>query len=236
MNVADIEPIGKAEGGRLLATAYERLLALLRTVDDWSGSTDCTAWSVRDVVGHLIGNAEFFSSVPRMASWQVRGMVIARRKGYGATFDGVNDLQIARHAALSDAEAMTELERMIPVVLRRRSRLPGVLRATPVPVPGMGWRPLAFLYDVVMTRDVVMHSFDIAHRRGIDVAVDGRVVEDVVREWARRAVPCTLVLDGVTYEHGSGGPTLTYGTTDFLRRTAGRAPADDVLASGFVMW
>jgi uncharacterized protein (TIGR03083 family) len=235
-DVRDIEPIGKAEGGRLLATAYERLLALLRLVDDWAGPTDCTAWTVRDVVGHLVGNAEFFSSVPRMLSWQVRGTLIARRKGYGAPFDGVNDLQIERHAALSDAEALAALERVVPKALRYRQRLPGLVRATPVPVPGMGLQPLSFLYDRVMTRDVVMHSLDVAHPRGMAVAIDERVVADVVREWARRAQPCTLVVGGTTYEHGSGGPVLTYDTVDFLRRTAGRAPAEGVLGTGFVMW
>lgn len=236
MNVRDIEPIGKAEGGELLTAAYERLFALLGAVDDWAGPTDCAAWTVRDIVGHLVGNAEFFSSIPRMLSWQVRGMRIARRKGYAATFDGVNDLQVERHAALSDAEALAALRRVVPRVLRYRRRLPGAVRLTPVPVPGMGWQPLSFLYDRVMTRDVVMHSLDIAHPRELAVEVDDRVVADVVREWARRAEPCTLVLDGTTYEHGSGGPVLTYGTVDFLRRTAGRAPAEGALASGFVMW
>jgi hypothetical protein len=96
-----------------------------------------------------------------MLTWQVRGMRIARAKGYGATFDGVNDLQVARHAALSDTEALATLERVIPKALRYRRRLPMLVRATPVPVPG---------------------------------------------------------------------------TVDFLRRTAGRAPADGLLATGFVMW
>ena len=235
MNVRDIEPIGKAEGGELLAVAYDRLLALLRSVDDWAGPTDCAAWTVRDVVGHLIGNAEFFSSIPRMLSWQARGMRIARKRGYGATFDGVNDLQVERHAALSDAEALAALERVIPKALRYRRRLPGLVRLTPVPVPGVGWQPLSYLYDRIMTRDVVMHSFDIGHRRGLAVEVDRRVVDDVVREWARKAAPCTLVLDGTPYVHGDG-PELTYGTVDFLRRTAGRAPAEGLLATGFVMW
>ena len=48
--------------------------------------------------------------------------------------------------------------------------------------------------------------------------------------------PCTLVVDGTAYVHGSGGPVLTYGTVDFLRRTAGRADGGPALGSGFVMW
>src|SRR5450759_3877558 len=48
----------------LAAAEYRRMLELLRTLGDgdWTGPTDCTAWDVRAMLGHLVGAAEGFAS------------------------------------------------------------------------------------------------------------------------------------------------------------------------------
>ena len=216
-DVAALAPISTAEAGPLLRAAYDRLLALLHTLppEEWHGPTDCAAWDVRDLVGHLAGNAKFFARKTEMLRQQSRGLWIAWRKHYPAPYDGTNDLQVREHAALSDAEALAELERVVPLTVAGRARMGRAWRALPFWLPGgIGWITLAYLYDHVMIRDVVMHSFDIAHPRGLDVEVDPRVVEDVVAEWARRhGKPFTVVLDGVTYTQGSrrAGPGVRRG-------------------------
>ena len=52
--------IGHAEAMRLTATENARLLAQLRGVTDeqWRAPTDCSRWTVRDVVVHLIASAQ----------------------------------------------------------------------------------------------------------------------------------------------------------------------------------
>ena len=46
------------------AAEYRRMLELMRTLGDgdWKRPTDCTAWDVRAMVGHVAGAAEGFGS------------------------------------------------------------------------------------------------------------------------------------------------------------------------------
>ena len=62
------------------------------------------------------------------------------------------------------------------------------------------WR-MGYLLDVILTRDPWMHRVDIARATGRELELtpehDGRIVADVVAEWARRhGQPCTLTLTG----------------------------------------
>jgi uncharacterized protein (TIGR03083 family) len=47
---------------------YRRLLALLADLGDgdWQRPTDCSEWDVRDLVAHLVGNAEMSASMREM--------------------------------------------------------------------------------------------------------------------------------------------------------------------------
>ena len=55
--VQDVPPIGRTEATQLARVEYDRFLALLRDLepDDWNRPTDCTRWTVRDMLGHLLG-------------------------------------------------------------------------------------------------------------------------------------------------------------------------------------
>ncbi len=60
---------------------------------------------------------------------------------------------------------------------------------------------MGYLLDVILTRDPWMHRVDIARATGRDLVLtpehDGRIVADVVAEWARRhGQPFTLTLTG----------------------------------------
>jgi uncharacterized protein (TIGR03083 family) len=227
---------------QLALTAYDQLLDLLDTLssDDWEQPTDCTDWTVRLMVAHLVGAARGHASTREMARQAVHGM---RHKAEfdGNDLDAMNALQVADHEHLSPVELIRELRVLAPTAVSarmRRARLMGWVR---LPIaPSGSWSPgvprsvsLADLSRVVLTRDVWVHRLDIARavRRPLapTTDVDGRMTADVVGEWfARHGQPVALTLTGPAggrYVHGVGGPDLTVDAIDFVRVLAGR-PAD----------
>jgi len=99
------------------------------------------------------------------------------------------------------------------------------------------WR-MGYVFEVILTRDTWMHRVDVAQATGrpLDLTPghDGRIVADVVAEWARRhGKPFTLELTGPaggTYTEGSGGVELTCDAVEFCRTLAGRVPGSGLLA------
>jgi len=65
IDVREIPPIGHAEAMRLAESECERMLDLVRRLEvtDWSQPTDCTEWSVREIVVHQLGEAPSLRSV-----------------------------------------------------------------------------------------------------------------------------------------------------------------------------
>ena len=61
-------------------------------------------------------------------------------------------------------------------------------------------KPLSYLFDVGMTRDVWMHRIDLARATAktpdVDPSHDGRIVADIVAEWGYHGEPFTLELGG----------------------------------------
>jgi hypothetical protein len=106
----------------------------------------------------------------------------------------------------------------------------------------VGGRPetwkMGYLLDVVLTRDPWMHRVDVARATGRDLDLtaehDGRLVADVVAEWARRhGQPFTLTLTGTaggTYVAGHAGEDITIDAVEFCRVLSGRAPGHGLLA------
>jgi hypothetical protein len=98
------------------------------------------------------------------------------------------------------------------------------------------WR-MGYLLDVILTRDPWMHRVDIARATGRDLVLtpehDGRIVADVVAEWARRhGRPFTLTLTGPaggTFVAGNGGESITVDAVEFCRTLAGRADGSGLL-------
>jgi uncharacterized protein (TIGR03083 family) len=122
--------------------------------------------------------------------------------------------------------------------VRRRSGLPAALRALPIPIgPPLGTRPLGYLMGCIYTRDAWMHRVDIARATGRPLELtadhDGRIVADVVAEWARgHGQPYRLTLTGPAggeWSHGDG-ETLTLDAVEFCRIMSGRAAGSGLLA------
>jgi hypothetical protein len=98
------------------------------------------------------------------------------------------------------------------------------------------WR-MGYLLDTILTRDPWMHRVDIARATGRDLVLtadhDGRIVADVVAEWARRhGRPVTLILTGAAggeFVAGGGGERITIDAIEFCRALSGRAPGAGLL-------
>lgn len=245
--VEAISPVTRdTDAAELAGAVYRSLLSELRALDasDWQRPTECAPWTVSDMVGHLIGAARANASVIEMVRQQAWGR---RHRGdfEGNTLDATNALQIRDHAGLSPAERVERLAELAPAAVRGRMRTPRPLRGLPLPLDDGGSTPdgmpaslsLGHLMDVVYTRDVWLHRIDIARAVGRDVpldpAVDGRVVADVVREWAgRHGQPFRLELTGPAggrFVAGADGPELRHDAVEFCRALSGRAPADGLL-------
>jgi uncharacterized protein (TIGR03083 family) len=217
---------------------YRRLGALLAELDeeDWHRPTDCTEWEVREMVAHLVGAAEATARVSELVRLSWLGM---RLRAGGPLVDGINRVQIRERAASGPDELRRSLSDAGARGVRRRRSIPGVLRAVPMPFgPPLGIRPLGYLMDRIYTRDAWLHRVDIARatRRELTLTPDhdGRVVADVVAEWARvHGQPYRLTLTGPaggTWSSGERGEEITLDAIEFCRIMSGRAPGEGLLA------
>src|SRR4051812_693332 len=60
VSVTDVPAIDHDEAMALAATEYDRFAAVVDSLsgDEWMAPTDCTEWTVRDIVLHVLGAAE----------------------------------------------------------------------------------------------------------------------------------------------------------------------------------
>ena len=247
--VADIRPITRGGDAAAVAKeAYDGLLRLLEqlTPDEWAAPTECPGWDVAAMVGHLIGAARSCASVRETVRQQRWGARHADEFD-GNALDAVNELQVREHAELSPPERIETLRALAPRAVRGRMRLPAPLRRVSVPLapggstaPGMPTRlRLGHLMDVIYTRDVWLHTIDIARATGrshdVTATPDGRIVEDVVAEWARRHdEPFVLVLSGpagARLRQGEGGGHLHLDAVECCRILSGRRAVAEAVAA-----
>src|SRR4051812_14131622 len=193
--------ISHAEWMQLAADEYDRLVGLLRGLDDadWRKPTDCTEWDVRQMVAHLVGAAESNARVPEFLRQARLGRKV--RKGRPLV-DGINDVQVRERADQTPARLTDDLEDAGHRGVRARRRLPAPMRAVPLPFgPPLGTKPLGYLMDRIYTRDEWLHRVDICRATGRPLELtadhDGRIIADVVAEWARvHGRPYALELRG----------------------------------------
>jgi uncharacterized protein (TIGR03083 family) len=238
--VQDIEPLSRAKAMALAAADYERFLDLLRSLrpDEWRRPTECEAWDVRAMACHLLAEAESHFSLREMAH-QMRAY---RKAKTGPMIDAMTALQVRDRADLTPDEIVARLEHAVPRSVRARRRMPGLMRRMRMkvdpPFERERW-PLSYLMDVIYTRDTWMHRGDISRATARDSALttehDGRIVADVVAEWARRhGQPFTLTLTGPAggdYVAGDGGEHIEVDAVEFCRILSGRAPSTGLLTA-----
>jgi uncharacterized protein (TIGR03083 family) len=241
----DTSTLGRITPGRdadeLARAAYEALLADLGqlTDADWQRPTDCTGWTVRDMVAHLVGAAEGHRSMPVFVNQYVWG--VRHRKAFGGSgLDAMNQKQINDQEARPDAALVQRLGELAPRAVAGRSRRARWIGWAPISLDEAGsWydgmpsrTTMGELCAVVLTRDVWAHRLDLARALGtvptLNPDVDGRILADIVNDWAQQhGQPFDLTLTGDaggTFRTGKGGARLTLDGLDFARLMAGRHP------------
>ena len=233
--------LDRATAMRLAATEYDRWVTLLEGLRpaDWQQPTDCTDWDVRQLVAHVLGMAELWSTM-REQVHQLR----TAGKADGVYIDALTALQVRERDAATPAELIERLRIAGPKAVQRRrrfSKLMGSRLLRPKqdlgPVDASEWWAMGYLTDVVLTRDAWMHRVDLTRAVGRPLELtadhDGVLVADAVVEWAgRHGQPCTLTLTGPAggrWQFGTGGEELSCDAVEFARSITWRDRRDGLL-------
>jgi uncharacterized protein (TIGR03083 family) len=240
--VETIPMLTRTEVQPLAATEYARLADQLRSldVDDWTKPTTCEPWDVRAMAGHNLGMMSDFTSFKRLM-----GRMSAAGKTAKASsvemIDAMTAGQVADTAALSNDELIRRVDETGPRAARWRAKAPWLFRQMPMKEQVGGkpetWR-MGYLLHVILTRDPWMHRADIATATGRPLVLtpehDGRIVADVVAEWARRhGQPFMLALGGPAggdFVAGDGGERIEIDAVEFCRVLSGRGSGSGLLA------
>jgi uncharacterized protein (TIGR03083 family) len=244
IDVASITPITRAEAASLASTEYGRLVDQLRalTDSDWARPTDCSLWDVRALAGHCVGMLSDFTSF-RPLMRRMRAATKASKASGEVFIDVMTAMQVSDHAALTTDELIARAEANAPKAAGWRTKAHRLFRRMPMKEEVGGqtetWR-MGYLLQVILTRDPWMHRVDIARATGRDLVLtadhDGRIIADVVAEWARRhGRPFTLRLTGpaggrYTSSGGSGADELSLDAVEFCRVLSGRAEGFGLLS------
>ncbi|HUC32778.1 MAG TPA: maleylpyruvate isomerase family mycothiol-dependent enzyme [Ilumatobacteraceae bacterium] len=240
-DVSSVTRVDHDEAMRITAVEYRKFADLMRSLspDEWAAQTNCTLWDVRAMCAHIVGSAASQRS-PREFFRQKRGgKPINAELGLVNWWDGMNELQVRERAGLSTDELIAEWDEIAPRALKARTKMPKLIRSLPLlPLPEpVGRQKVSYLFDTGFTRDVWMHRIDIATAIGkepdFDAGHDGRIVEDIVTEWARiHGEPFVLELGGPaggTFTQGTDGEHVAIDTVDFMLILAERADGEGVL-------
>ena len=241
--VADIPPITRKEAEGLAATEHGRYVDQLRALApaDWSQPTECPLWDVRAMAGHSIGMMSDFTSFRKLMRRMSAAGKAAKKSG-NEMVDEMTAMQVADNAGLTTDELIAKGAVVGPKAARWRAKAPALFRRMPMKQDIDGktetWR-LGYLLEVILTRDPWTHRGDIARATGRDLELtpehDGRIIADVVAEWARRhGQPFMLTLTGPAggqYVNGEGGEQITIDAIEFCRVLSGRAEGTGVLST-----
>ena len=167
----------------------------------------------------------------------------ANKRSSGAMIDAMTATQVAERAGLSTAALVERFAAVAPGAVKARRRTPAPMRSAvrfkqDPPFDAERWQ-YGFLVDIIFTRDPWIHRADITRATGAEMTLtpehDGRLVADVVAEWARRhGRPFTLTLRGPaggTYVSGTGGEVIDIDAVELCWILSGRAPGDGLLAT-----
>lgn len=235
--------LAHVEAMNLQRAEMERTIGLLRTLspDGWGAQTECPAWDVRRMYLHVLGACEAAASMKE----QVRQMRAAKRhqKAEGGPLEaGLSAVQVRERESLSPTALVERLTAIAPRTVKRRSSIPGFVRnrvSMKVDGPVVERWKLGYLVDTIYLRDLWLHRVDTCRATGrpleLSAEHDGRIVADVVEEWARRhGQPYTLELTGAaggSFAAGDGRERLTLDAVEFCRTLGGRVAGEGLLAT-----
>lgn len=241
--VTTIPAIEHREAMQLQEIELQRALELLRTLDphQWSTQTNCPDWDVRRMWLHVLGACEAGASMRE----NLHQMRLGRKhcKDFSVPLEaGLSAVQVAEREDLTPDQLIKGLEQIAPKTVKGRRRTPRPARAIKMAIdaPVVEKWSLGYLIDIIYLRDMWMHRIDTAHATGADLVLtaehDGRIVADVVAEWARRhGQPFSLELTGPaggTFTAGGGDDDRTVmDAVEFCSLLAGRGEATGLLTT-----
>ena len=240
--VEAIPVLGHDEAMRLATAECDRLLTVADSLSDheWSRQTECPDWDVRAMLAHVLGMLELQAD-PQERMRQIKTAAELAAQNGGLRIDAMTALQVREHRHLSPDALRRALHEATPRALAARRATTAEQRAATyaTDLPGEGAWTFGYLFDVIHTQDPWIHRVDISRAIGRDVALssdhDGRIVADVVAEWARRhGQPFTLMLTGPAgdaFSAGAGGAEMTVDAVEFCRILSGRARGAGLLAT-----
>ncbi len=241
IDVASITRIGHDEAMQITAVENRKFGELMKSLSptQWSAPTECALWDVRAMAAHLVGSAASQASPLEFARQKRGSKPICKELDSPFWWDGMNELQVRERASLTTEQLIAEWAAVSAKALKSRTKMPrpiASLKLLKLPAP-VGRQPLSYLFDIGFTRDVWAHRIDIAHAIDVepdhDAAHDGRILADIVAEWAvTHGEPFTLVLSGPaggTFVQGDGGEEVHVSAVDFVRTLSERAAGSGVL-------
>jgi uncharacterized protein (TIGR03083 family) len=241
IDATTIVPLRHGEAMELAATEFDRMVDLLRSLDDgdWRAQTVCELWDVRAMIAHVVGMAEAQASFRQF----VHDFRAAQKRDGGAMIDAMTATQVREREDLTPRQLADRLAAVTPKAVRARRRSPAFVRwavrmRQDPPFDTERWK-FGYLVDTIFTRDTWMHRLDVCRATGREMVLtgehDGRLVADVVAEWARRhgqAFELTLTGPaGGQWRSGDRGERLELDALDFCWILAGRSPGAGLLAT-----
>ena len=245
MDVTAAAPLTHAQGMALFASELQRNLDLMGTLTDaaWTSQTECPDWDVRRMYLHVLGACESGASTRELVHQMRTARGYQKRNG-GPLEAALSATQVAERIDLTPAQLIARFTAIAPVTVRKRTKMPALMRRGTMKVDGPvveKWS-LGYLLDTIYLRDAWMHRVDVTRATGAALVLtpdhDGRIVADVVVEWARRhGQPFTLHLGGPaggTFTSGtpsSADPVIEVDAVQFCRVLAGRSAGEGLLTT-----
>ena len=237
MRAIDIPLPGPGDGLRVGRAQHLRLIDEVRglTPEQWATVTECPAWTVRGMVGHVASAARFpgnpllFVIDAQLGRFRYRGR---------SSLDAANEVGIDRHRSLATDEVLERLRRRAmsgrdtPGWMRRRQTNDAALPS---------YTTIGSFIDTILTRDTWLHRHDIGRavgREPVSDPTDAEVVEQVIRDlglgWTGPDVVLRLTgPEGGTWLLGADAeaPEAVLPAVEFMRHLSGRK-ADAHLLDG----
>lgn len=250
IDVSSIRPLSHAEAMSLQSVELDRTLDLLRLLreDEWSSQTECPDWDIRQMYLHVLGACEAGASMRE----NVHQMSAAKkhRTAHGGPLEaGLSNVQVRERIDLSPTELIERLAETAPVTVRKRTKTPRLMRRVKIKIDGPvieSWS-LGYLMGTIYLRDLWMHRVDATQATGRELVLtanhDGRIVADIVGEWARRhGQPFDLTLTGPaggSFTVSGPGDTadaiehdaIEHDAIEFCRMLAGRIEASGLMST-----
>jgi uncharacterized protein (TIGR03083 family) len=245
IDVSTVPSLSHAEAMSLQAVELDRTLDLLRSLDEseWTTQTACPDWDIREMYLHVLGACEAGASM-RENVHQMRAAKKHQKADGGPLEAGLSNVQVRERIDMSPTQLIERLAEVAPVTVRKRTKTPRLMRSVKMKIDGPvieRWS-LGYLMGAIYLRDLWMHRVDTTqvtdHELVLTAEHDGRIIAEVVAEWARRhGQPFELTLTGPAGgTYAAAGPSDTaqsiqLDAIEFCLTLAGRRDATGLMTT-----